>query len=312
MTNNISTLSRFKGSLFGLACGDAVGSKVEWKTRAWCKLQPVLGMEGSKIHRLKPGEFTDDTSMALCLAISLIEKGFDPKDQIERYLRWREEGYLGSQGRCIGIGNTVSCSLDDYLLFGHGPLDGPTGEFTAGNGSIMRLAPVPMYAYPNADEAINLSMISSKTTHGAPEAVYGAGLFGYIIFKALLGYSKENILFDNNYFLQIGNVPKKIETLANGGYKDKFEAEIDGNGYVADSLEAALWCFLKTDSYQSAVLTAANLGGDADTTAAIVGQLAGAYYGIEAIPQDWLDVIDMKTIIDRFATELYNKNEPIA
>lgn len=296
---------RYLGTMFGMACGDAVGSKVEWKTRAWCKLRPVKGMEGSDIHKLEPGQFTDDTSMALCLAASLVEcNGFDAKDQIDRYVKWREEGYMGCQGRCIGIGKTVSGSLDDYLYFGNGPLDGNKNPNSAGNGSLMRIAPIPLFYHNYAD--MNWAALkSSCTTHGSPETNYACVLYSIYISRALNGWSKDEILAGTWLSTVSEHIPPKIVEISNGSYFNKPEADINGTGYVIDSLEAALWCFKTTNSYKEAVLTAANLGDDADTTAAIVGMLAGAYYGVEGIPEEWLDVLDMKDVITNLTDGLY-------
>src|ERR1051325_1654209 len=139
--------NRFRGCLLGLAVGDAVGTTVEFQPRG--SFPPVIDMVGGGPFRLKPGEWTDDMSMALCLATSLVEQnGFDPKDQMDRYCRWWKEGYLSSNGSCFDIGNTVSDALRRYGRTGE-PMAGSTGSHSAGNGCIMRLAPVPLFYYPH-------------------------------------------------------------------------------------------------------------------------------------------------------------------
>jgi ADP-ribosyl-[dinitrogen reductase] hydrolase len=240
--------------------------------------------------------------MALCLATSLMEKAkFDPKDQMDRYCRWRKEGYLSSNGRCFDIGNTVAAALNRYLKTDDS-FAGSTDPGSAGNGSIMRLAPVPMFYYPDLAAVIRYSAESSRTTHGAPECVDACRLLAGIIFRALSGLAKEDVLFDESDSFQ---GEPKITLIARGNYRQKPVTEIHGTGYVVQSLEAALWCFLHSDTFESAILKAANLGDDADTTAAICGQVAGAYYGESGIPAKWLDRLVMRQEITKLADHLY-------
>ena len=291
---------RFRGCLLGLAVGDAVGTTLEFKPPG--SFKPITGMAGGGPFRLKPGEWTDDTSMALCLATSLVEKnGFDPKDQMDRYCRWWKEGYLSSNGDCFDIGNTVSDALRRYGQTGD-PITGSTSPRSAGNGSIMRLAPVPMFYYPDASAAIRYSADSSRTTHGAPECIEACRLLAGMICRALSGASKEGVLFGEADSFQ---GKPKIMLIAKGGYRNKSADKIRGAGYVVESLEAALWCFLHTDTFESAILKAANLGDDADTTAAICGQLAGAFYGESSIRPKWLDKIVMRREITELADRLF-------
>lgn len=295
----------FAGCLLGLACGDAIGTTVEFKPRG--SFQPVTDMVGGGPFNLKAGEWTDDTSMALCLAVSLLkEEGFDPQDQMDRYCRWQEEGYLSSNGRCFDIGNTVAGALRRYRNTGE-PFSGSKDPYTAGNGSVMRLAPVPMYYIEDLEEVVHYSGESSRTTHGAREAVDGCRLYGRMIAIALRGGSKEEVLFGNKF--REGDLAPAIAAIAAGGYGDKGEDDIRGSGYVVASLEAALWCFLHTRSYEEAILRAVNLGEDADTTAAICGQIAGAHYGIEGIPSGWLEKLAKREYIEEVARRLYKKRK---
>jgi ADP-ribosyl-[dinitrogen reductase] hydrolase len=298
-------LDRFHGCLFGLACGDAVGTTVEFKPRG--TFAPITDMVGGGPFRLKAGEWTDDTSMALCLAVSLLESnGFDPHDQMERYCRWWTEGYLSSTGVCFDIGNTVRNALRHYQMTNE-PYSGSTHLRSAGNGSIMRLAPVPMYYVEDLAQVAHFSGESSRTTHGAQEAVDACRLFGVMIALALRGESKENILFKPSPTLSNWSLAPSIQEIAAGSYTTKQAKEIRGSGYVVESLEAALWCFFKTDNYREAILMAANLGDDADTTAAVCGQIAGAYYGVEGIPKDWLAKLAMRAYIEDVAGQLFKK-----
>jgi len=290
------------GCLLGLACGDAVGTTVEFKERG--TFEPLTDMVGGGPFDLKSGEWTDDTSMALCLATSLIDcDGFDAGDQMERYCRWHREGYLSSNGTCFDVGGTVQSALRLYR-FSSNPFAGATDEFSAGNGSIMRLAPIPMF-YSNLEEVIHYAGESSRTTHGAEECVGACQLLGAILHQAFRGDSKDEILF-GAHFPENSKVqlPLKIEAIARGDYREKSSDEIRGSGYVTDCLEAALWCFYQTSNFRDAVLCAANLGNDADTTAAVCGQIAGAYYGAEGIPSGWKARIAKSFLIDSLIEEL--------
>jgi ADP-ribosyl-[dinitrogen reductase] hydrolase len=296
-----SLKDRFKGCLLGLACGDAVGTTVEFQPRG--SFAPVTEMVGGGPFHLKPGQWTDDTSMALCLAESLIEcNGFDAFDQMQRYCRWRAEGYMSSTGKCFDIGNTVAEALSNFIATDE-PYSGPTREHSAGNGSIMRLAPVPMFYHYSLTDTEYFSGESSRTTHGALECVEACQLFGAILHHTLSGKSKDDVLFSSKEFTS-----KKVLAIARGEYKNKTYNEIKGSGYVIDSLEAALWCFLNTDDYKDAILKAVNLGDDADTTAAVCGQIAGAFYGIQGIPVQWRTKIVLGDAIEKMAVSLFERN----
>lgn len=273
---------RLTGCLMGLACGDAMGTSVEFMPRGSFPL--VNDMNGGGVYHLQPGQWTDDTSMALCLAESLIQcKGFKAEDQIERYCRWQEEGYLSSTGQCFGIGRTVAAALENYRKNGN-PFAGSVCPQTAGNGSLMRLAPVVLFYYPDREQILHYAVESSRVTHAAPEAVESCSLFASILANVLGGKDKIVALTEHVF------VPYEplVKQIAQGQYLNKHKNQIVASAYCVASLEASLWCFAKTDSFEQAVLTAVNLGDDADTTAAITGQIAGAYYGVEAIPDAWL------------------------
>jgi ADP-ribosyl-[dinitrogen reductase] hydrolase len=290
---------RFRGCLLGLAVGDAVGTTVEFKAPG--SFTPLTDMVGGGPFDLAPGQWTDDTSMALCLATSLLEKGaFDPKDQMDRYWQWYSNGYLSSTGDCFDIGNTVFLALASYRKSGD-PFSGSTHPNTAGNGSIMRLAPVPMFYYPDRALTRQFSVESSRTTHGTAECLDACRLFGDILYRALDGASKADILWGSDVAIVESAA---IAAIAQGAYRDKSIEQICGSGYVVESLEAALWCFWTTATYEQAIVAAANLGNDADTTAAICGQVAGAFYGISGIPSHWLERLAMRKEITELADRL--------
>jgi ADP-ribosyl-[dinitrogen reductase] hydrolase len=294
-------LDRFHGCLLGLACGDAVGTTVEFSARGTFK--PVMDMVGGGPFDLKPGQWTDDTSMALCLATSLAETGrFDARDQMLRYCRWMDQGYLSSTDDCFDIGTTVEDALQRFKESGEA-FSGSTNPRAAGNGCLMRLAPIPMYFFSDRELALKRSADSARTTHGAPECIDASKLFGAILHRALGGADKDAVLGGHGVSdAEISSA--SVRSIAKGTYLQKSEVDIRGTGYVVDSLEAALWCFATTTSFKSAILKAANLGDDADTTAAICGQVAGAFYGIAGIPKGWLDVLAMADEIRSLAGQL--------
>lgn len=294
---------RFLGCLLGLAAGDAVGTTVEFRPRG--SFEPLTGMVGGGPFRLQAGQWTDDTSMALCLAASLVEcNGFDARDQMERYCRWRDQGYMSSNGRCFDIGNTVANALAGYQRTGN-PYAGSNDPHTAGNGSIMRLAPVVMFYFPDLDAVTRYAVESSRTTHAAAECLDACRLFAAMIQRSLQGAPKDEILLaDRTSFTGAD----KIAAIARGEYLDKAESAIRGSGYVVQSLEAALWCFAHTDSFEQAILAAANLGDDADTTAAVCGQVAGAFYGAPGIPAHWLALLAQRSEIEQLAAQLMQKH----
>ena len=265
-------------------------------------------MVGGGPFGLNAGEWTDDTSMALCLADSLITcAGFDPADQMDRYLRWRDEGYLSSNGKCFDIGITVSDALSRYRSTGQ-PFAGSTDPYSAGNGSLMRLAPVPMFFASDPEHAIDMSGESSRTTHGATTCVDACRYFGGLIVGAIQGESKETLLA-SRYTPATGLWDREplcaeIDEIAAGSFKIKERHEVVGSGYVVKSLEAVLWAFHNSADFKEGCLLAVNLGDDADTTAAIYGQIAGAHYGIDGIPAAWRERIAMGGLITDMANGL--------
>ena len=297
-------LDRFRGCLLGLAVGDAVGVTAEFKPRG--TFEPVTDMVGGGHFGLPAGAWTDDTSMALCLATSLLEKnGFDAQDQMERYWRWYQEGYLCSIGKCFDIGNTTRTALEEFHITGN-PFSGRTDPLSAGNGSIMRLAPVVMMYYPNLEAVLHYAAKSSRTTHGALECLEACQLLGGIIFRAFQGKSKSEILIEKDVVPFTSEALKEISL---GDYFEKAEGQIQGTGYVVQNLEAALWCFWTTETFDEAILKATNLGDDADTTAAVCGQVAGAYYGESGIPKQWLKKLVMREEILSLAEQLFHWKE---
>ncbi|WP_434075996.1 ADP-ribosylglycohydrolase family protein [Moorella naiadis (nom. illeg.)] len=297
---------RYRGSLLGLAAGDALGTTLEfWRPGS---LEPINDMVGGGPFNLKPGQWTDDTAMALCLAESLVEcRGFDPADQMERYRRWYREGYMSSTGYCFDIGNTVRAALERFERTRE-PYCGSTDPSTAGNGSLMRLAPVPLFYACKPQEAVAKAGESSRTTHGAKESVDACRYFAALIVGAVDGAAKEELLSDHyeptpGLWWEAPLAPK-IAAVASGSFKRRNPPEVRGTGYVVDCLEAALWAFYHSSSFREGALLAVNLGDDADTTGAVYGELAGTYYGEDGIPAEWREKIAMREQIVSLAEGL--------
>ncbi len=304
-------IERFRGSLLGLAAGDALGTTLEFKPAG--SFAPISEIVGGGPFRLKPGEWTDDTSMALCLADSLIESNeFDATDQMQRYCRWRAEGYLSSNGRCFDIGATVASALSKFKTDGD-PFAGSTDPSSAGNGSLMRLAPVVLFYAADAAKAIHYAGESSRTTHGAPEAVDACRYMAALIIGALQGKSKDEIL--SPMFAPVSGLweaaplAPKIEAIARGSFKSEEPVRLSGTGgYVVPSLEIALWAFYHAGDFRDGALKAVNVGHDADTYGAIYGQLAGSFFGASSIPQEWRGVLAKRDLIESLADGLLKQS----
>lgn len=296
--------NRSRGALLGLAVGDAVGAAVEFKSRG--TFHEITDMIGGGPHNLIAGEWTDDTSMALCLAESLLTRaGFDARDQMERYVRWWREGYLSCKGNCFDIGNTVVGALRRFRAAGN-PFAGTTDPSSAGNGSLMRLAPVPIVYRRNLTHCVSFSALSSETTHGAHASRDACKLFGAMLTRAIAGVEKEEVLLHTGDLPELSDLCAEIREVADGSFARKNADQIVGSGYVVRSLEAALWAVYHASNFRDAVLAATNLGDDADTTAAIAGQLAGALWGEDDIPQEWLERLVWRDKIEELANRLFD------
>ena len=304
----MDSIHRYRGCLLGLAIGDAVGTTLEFRSPG--TFTPIDDMVGGGPFGLRPGQWTDDTSMALCLAESLIEReGFDPVDQMQRYVRWWRHGYRSSTGTCFDIGNTTRTALLRFEESGE-PYCGLSGKHTAGNGSLMRLAPVSLFFAHDPHEAIQRAGDSSRTTHGATAAIDACRYMAALIVGALRGEDKQTLTEAHycpipDYWEQHPLTPVVAEVAA-GSFRDRNPPEIEGTGYVVRALEAALWAFGHSDSFRDGCLLAVNLGDDADTTGAIYGQLAGAYYGEAGIPQEWRAKVSDCDLIVKLAEGLHN------
>ncbi len=249
---------------------------------------------------MNPGAWTDDTSMALCLADSLIHcHGFKPEDLLARFVGWWQYGMNSVTGRCFDIGNTTRASLSNFEETG--PLTaGPIDPRQAGNGSLMRLAPVAIFAAGDADEAERLADLQSRTTHPAPVAHEACRLFARKLPLALRGAGKAEVLLP----VEWAGSPE-IAEIALGDWSSKARDDISSSGYVVHTLEATLWCIHQCETFEDAVILAANLADDSDTVGAVTGQLAGAIWGWQSIPGRWLERLAWREhLIERAETLL--------
>lgn len=268
---------RKKGALYGLAIGDALGAAVEFSPPG--TFEPVTGYRGGGLHGLKPGEWTDDTSMALALAFSL-SSGWDLDHQLECWCQWKYQGRWSVNGKCFDIGNATNKALHRHTyqeLSWHEC--GLSEDHACGNGSIMRLAPIPILLAEKGPVFVgHAAALSGSCTHSNPLCLRYCETMGRMMAKYIILGKRGN-----------------ATTLAGPG---------KGTGYVIDCFESAMWAFFSTDSFEDAVLKAVNLGNDADTTGAVCGQIAGSYYGLSGIPEHLVDGLARKDMIDRALAEL--------
>jgi ADP-ribosylglycohydrolase len=247
--------------------------------------------------------------MALCLADSLLAcGGFDPLDQLKRYCRWWHQGYLSSTDRCFDIGGTIRGSLARFEETGE-PYPGDANQLSLGNGSLMRLAPCPLYFAADPARAVRRAADSSRVTHGSAGCVDACRYFAGLLTAAVYGLPKDRIL--NNEFEAVvmtflrEPLGGEVAAVAGGSFQRRNPPQIRGTGHVVRTLEAALWAFHRTDNFRDGALMVVNLGEDSDTTGAVYGQLAGAYYGEEGIPAGWLAKLAKRDAVEDFADRLH-------
>ncbi len=306
---------RQRGMLLGLAIGDALGAAVEFQPSG-C-FEPVVGYHGGGPHGLGPGEWTDDTSMALALADSIAKAGWDLKDQAQRYVAWWRRGAYSVNGRCFDIGTTTVAALRRFEKSGDPWTSGNPSESASGNGSIMRLAPVPLaYAHLFPDrlgDLVRQAVESSRPTHASPQCLCACACLATALAALLQGLPREVVLDPAwpvwREITQLHPLHPEVAEVIGGSFRSKAPPQIQGAGYVVQSLEAALWAFAGAASFRDAVLRAVNLGNDADTTGAVCGQLAGAHWGESAIPQDLLDGLAQREMLERALAGLLGEGQ---
>jgi ADP-ribosyl-[dinitrogen reductase] hydrolase len=288
---------RSVGCLLGLAVGDALGSTLEFTKRDTKPLHTE--MTGGGPYELKPGEWTDDTAMALALGESLVAcGGFNPREVMDRFVAWWRDGVGSCTGTCFDIGIITSKALASYMGNGD-PYAGPTSFRSAGNGSLMRLAPAVLHGLSDAERIPALACEQSRLTHGAAEAVEACAFFSVLLSEAIFGASKAEVLAPRRW-----EDVASIANIAAGSALGKDRDAVRSSAYVVDTLEAAIWSVSQTETFEDALILAVNLGDDADSVGAVTGQLAGALYGTSAIPERWLAPLAWRERITRLAEAL--------
>jgi ADP-ribosylglycohydrolase len=308
---------RSRGALIGLAVGDALGSAVEFKSPGSFAL--VTGYRDGGPHRLEAGEWTDDTSMALALADSIATAGWDLNDQADRYVRWWKSGKYSVNGRCFDIGITTRSALATFVAKKNAFASGDRSDGASGNGSIMRLAPVAIrFGHLYIDQLSELSKLaeeSSLPTHASEQCGAACRYLATVLAALIHGEDRDEVLSPDWQRLQHLNEIKAlhplIQEIAQGSFRQKQPPEIKGSGWVVKSLEASLWAFHEADTFEEAVLTAVNLGDDADTTGAVCGQLAGAYWGESGISESLLAGLAQMDMLERALEGILGDQGPI-
>jgi ADP-ribosylglycohydrolase len=334
---------KIRGAILGLCVGDALGVPVEFYVREVRKLDPVAEMRGGGFHNQPAGTWSDDSSLMFALTDSLAERGeFDAEDVMRRFADWLNGSAYSPHGEMFDVGGTTADAIDRFVAGTSALKCGGTGEMDNGNGALMRILPMAIFvkaeydkkewhgkpAYPRAAEFHELSQ-AVKLTHAHPRNVAACFLYSVVAAELMSGRDKftavENAVHDMNDFCNAERAhfarfldPRVYENLDESGsmpsrkvraclreFVKLPESKIRSGGYVIDTLEAALWCFLTTDSYAECVLKAVNLGEDTDTTAAVAGGLAGLLYGVDAIPEEWLATLARREwiyeICDKFS-----------
>lgn len=292
---------RLRGMLLGLAVGDALGAAVEFSPPG--SFPPVTGYRGGGPHGLGPGEWTDDTSMSLALADSIATVGWDLNDQARRYLAWYEHGVYSVNNRCFDIGIQTRQALARFKRSDDARTCGDPSEQASGNGSLMRLAPVPLALIALFPERVELLVEradeSGLPTHPSAICRSACRYFAAVLAALAHGEDRDAVLSPNWPVLQrLGPLHLAVEAVVRGSFRVEEPPAIKGSGYVVKSLEAALWSFHAARDFREAVLQAVNLGDDADTTGAVCGQLAGAYWGERGIPAEWRAGLARKELLE--------------
>jgi ADP-ribosylglycohydrolase len=288
-----------RGTLFGMAVGDALGAPVEFRPPG--SFDPVTDYQDGGPHDLGPGGWTDDTSLALAMAASL-KDGWDLNDQAAKYVSWFRNGEYSVNGRCFDIGGTTAGALRTFEETGDARTAASTSEHASGNGSIMRLAPVPIryaHLFPHKVHQLRMYAIeSSLTTHASPQCLSACAYMATVLCGLMHGESREEVLAPDWEHIQGIEWHPDIAEIVQGSFRERKPPEIRGIGYVVKSLEAALWAFHDAEDFSEAVLRAVNLGDDTDTTGAVCGQFAGAFWGESGIPQKWRDNLQKPDMIE--------------
>lgn len=296
-------LNRIKAVMLGHAIGDALGVPVEFSDRERLEKYPVTDMMGFGTYDVPAGTWSDDTSMSLCALESLSSGNVNYDDIMRNFSKWCYGGKFTTDGVVFDIGITCSNAIDNYC-YSNMPAEkcGLTSVNANGNGSLMRMHPFVLYAYYNGvendKEFVNMIANASALTHAHKCSIDGCVIYAYVLRELLKNPEKSSVYKGIDYAKSVRPFGRDYDRVFSGNIETLHKAYIKSTGYVVYSLEAAIWCLLTTNSYEECVLKAVNLGGDTDTIAAIAGSLAGALYGLDAIPASWMDTLRKKEYIE--------------
>ncbi|MEN2401369.1 ADP-ribosylglycohydrolase family protein [Flavobacterium sp. MC2016-06] len=305
-----------KSGLFGVAVGDALGVPVEFKKRDALRENPVQDMMGFMCWNQPPGTWSDDSSLTFCTAESL-NNGYDIEEMALVFVKWMQEGYWGAHHKVFDIGGSTRYSLARVVQGESAKHSGNFFEEDNGNGSLMRILPLVFYLQKENDIEVIYQKVKevSSITHAHFRS--GFACFIYMVYALEILKGKDKVASYKEMQKKLSHFLKDkkfnpveiqlFDRILKNNIAEYPENEIFSSGYVLHSLEASLWCFLNSDSYEETVLKAVNLGGDTDTTGAIAGGLAGIYYGIENIPEKWINVLARKNDIDDLCERLSAK-----
>lgn len=301
-----------KSVILGHAVADALGVPVEFCTREELDANPVTDMRGFGTYPYPAGTWSDDTSMTLCALEAMCHDDWNLSMIMDNFVKWIDNGEFTPTGECFDVGITSSKAIRAYSRGASVDECGLSGEFDNGNGSLMRINPFVLYAsIVNVDYDFFREIIrnGSALTHAHERSILGCQIYGYVLAFLLTEQSKESIKMGikEAYFdLKDATEISHYERIFQSNFEFLTRDEIKSSGYIVDTLEAALWCLLTTNDYKECVLKAVNLGGDTDTIAAIAGGLAGALYGYEAIPKEWLNTLAQREYIEEICERAAN------
>ena len=291
------TKQQVRAGIIGHAIGDALGVPVEFKKRPELKEKPIKGMIGNGTYKQPAGTWSDDTSMEIALINALIDCASIDYDAImSNFIEWWQDDKFTATDVCFDIGSTTQGALENSL-YGFEPTDCGLKEANCnGNGSLMRFLPVAFLAYKyelDLTDQFSLVRDMSSLTHGHPIAIMGCYIYVSFVRSLLNGGKLEDAYYEIqhiNYAQFFDEETRKVYRRILDDEIGKLEEDdIQSDGYVVHTLEAALWSLYNTHDYKNAVLTAVNLGNDTDTVGAITGSMAGILYGYETIPSKWID-----------------------
>ncbi|MBL8019901.1 MAG: ADP-ribosylglycohydrolase family protein [Leptospirales bacterium] len=297
-----------EGTLIGIAIGDALGVPVEFRKRSELQANPVTDFTGFGTHDQPPGTWSDDTSLTLCLVEALLD-GLDYGRIAQKFVSWRYNGYMTAHGETFDIGNATAQAIFRLRAGCEPTLAGDLDEHANGNGSLMRIAPIAFFTSSMELETRRRIVFDvAGITHGHPRSKFGCWLFTEFLRNIARGQSKEEALSVAHASIQSwvdAQGPGITEWIhfarCTPLIQDLPMEEIKSTGYVVHTLEASLWCFLRSETFADAVLAAVNLGDDTDTTGAVAGAMAGAFYTTSTIPQRWIDQLAQMQMIRSLA-----------